>query len=200
MNDKNEFIQSFGYTEMYEWSDFASVVNRLGIFVQFDNNNPGKIIPYEDGEILGVTTINSTVISDNPDKWRLANLCNEVGDIYLQKEKLAVGQKVYDEVLELNYIVTRPWEHFITIPNQTYDPNEQYVPRTNRPEWVKVNLIGKCIVRDNGECKAGEYCRPYYGRLKQKFGTVVPVTPDYDGPKYYVLSRMTDQTIMILFR
>lgn len=184
---------------MYEWSDPQSVPNRLGIFVQFDKNNPDKIVPYDNGMILGVSTINSTIISDNPDKWKNAHLCNEVGDLYLKKEKLAVGQKVYDEVLEFNYIVTRPWEHFITVDNEAYNPEQNYVPRTNRYEWAKVNLIGKCIVRDNGECKAGEYCMPYDGRLKEKFGTAIPAKDDAKF-KYYVLQRLTDKTIMILFR
>lgn len=199
MENQNDFIQKFGYTEMYEWAEVGTVPNRLGIFVQFDKNFTDKIIPYEDGEMVGVTTINSLTISDNPDNWKHANMCNEVGDLYLRKEKLAVGQKVYDEVLELNYIVTRPWEHFITVPNESYNPNQKYIPRTGRPEWVKVNLIGKCIVRDNGECKPGEYCKPYNGKLKQKFGTAIPATKE-DNLKYYVLQRLTDTTILILMK
>lgn len=197
--ENNDFIQKFGYAEMYEWSDPQNVPNRLGIFVQFDKNNPDKIVPYDNGIILGVSTINSTIISDNPDHWKNAHLCNEVGDLYLKKEKLAVGQKVYDEVLEFNYIVTRPWEHFITVDNEAYNPEQNYVPRTNRFEWSKVNLIGKCIVRDNGECKVGEFCMPYDGRLKEKFGTAIPAKDDAKF-KYYVLQRLTDKTIMILFR
>lgn len=196
---ENEFIQKFGYAEMYEWANPTLVPNRLGIFVQFDKDNPEKIVPYDNGTMVGVTTINSTIISDNPDQWKHANMCNEVGDLYLKKEKLAVGQKVYDEVLEFNYIITRPWEHFITVKNENYNPELKYIPRTSRGEWVKVNMIGKCIVRDNGECKPGEFCMPYDGRLKEKFGTAVPATEDAKN-KYYILQRLTDKTIMILFR
>ena len=199
MENQNDFIQKFGYSEMYEWSNPSTVVNRLGIFVQFDKNNPSKITPYEGGELVGVSTINSTIISDNPDQWKHANMCNEVGDLYLRKEKLAVGQKVYDEVLEFNYIVTRPWEHFVTVPNESYNPQTKYVPRTGRPEWVKVNLIGKCIVRDNGECKVGGYCTPYDGKLKQKFGTAIPAKEDSVN-KFYIMERLTDTTILILMK
>lgn len=198
-NNQNDFIQKFGYTEMYEWKDHSTVANRLGIFVQFDKETPYKIVPYEDGYLVGVSTINALTVSDNPDQWKYANLCNEVGDIYLRKEKLAVGQKVYDEVLELNYIVTRPWEHFVTVPNDNYDKKKKYIPRTGRIEWAKVNLIGKCIVRDNGECKPGEFCQPYDGRLKQKFGTAIPAKEDSKN-KFYVLQRLTDTTILILFK
>jgi hypothetical protein len=199
MENRDDFTQKFGYAEMYEWSDPSVIQNRLGIFVQFDPQNPNKIIPFDNGELIGVSTINSTIESDNPDHWKHANMCNEVGDLYLRKEKLAVGQKVYDEVLEFNYIVTRPWEHYITVPNKAYNPELQYIPRTSRGEWVKVNLIGKCIIRDNGECQPGSYCKPYEGKLKQKFGTAIPANKG-DENSYYVLERLTESTIMILFK
>ena len=41
---ENEFIQKFGYAEMYEWANPTLVPNRLGIFVQFDKDNPEKIV------------------------------------------------------------------------------------------------------------------------------------------------------------
>lgn len=198
--ENNDFTQKFGYTEMYEWANPELVQNKLGVFVQFDKNQPEKISPASTGEIIGVSTINSLTISDNPDQWKYANICNEVGDLFLQKEKLAVGQKVYDEVLEFNYIVTRPWEHFITVPNKLYDPERQYIPRTARQEWVKVNLIGKCIVRDNGKCEAGGWCKQYEGKLKQLYGTAIPVGKTYKGQKFYVLQRLSDKTILILMR
>lgn len=191
-------IQNFGFSEMYEWSDTSKIA--LGVFVTFDSSMPNKIIPYgydNNKEILGITTVNSAIESDNPERWKYAYMCNEVGDIYLKKEKLAVGQKVYDQILELNYIQTKPWEHFIPIENQYYDKNKEYIPRTKRVEWVRVNLLGKVIVRDNGECKAGQYCQPYTGKLIKNFGTAVPATDD-NVKKYYVLERLSNNTILIL--
>lgn len=191
-------IQNFGFSEMYEWSDTSKII--IGAFVSFDSDSPSRIIPYGYGnnkEILGITTVNSVIESDNPDRWKYAYMCNEVGDIYLQKEKLAVGQKVYDQVLELNYIQTRPWEHYIPIENKYLDKNKEYIPRTKRGEWVRVNLLGKVIVRDNGECKPGQYCQPYTGKLIKNFGTAVPAT-DENVKKYYVLERLSQNTILIL--
>ena len=117
--------------------------------------------------------------------------------MYLRKEKLAVGQKVYDQILEMNYIRTSPWEHYIPIPNKQYDSSKNYVKRTNRPEWVRVTLIGKAIVEDNGECKAGEFCTPYTGKVKTLRGTVVPAQAD-SKHKYYVLERLSEKTILVL--
>ena len=200
--EQNDFTQKFGYAEMYEWKLPVPKI-RLGTFVSFDNEEPNKIVLYGENpgaEVLGVTTINSTVNSDNPDHWNKAYMCNEVGDMFLRKEKLAVGQKVYDELLELNYIQTKPWEHFIPIDNEAYDSTKKYVPRVNRLEWVKVNILGKCIVRDNGKCIPGEYCQPYDGKVKINFGTAIPVKKTWKGKKFYVLNRISKNTIMILVR
>lgn len=194
---EHDFIQKFGYSEMYEWANIPEI--KLGIFVTFDKENPNKIVPFGENigaEILGISTINSAFESDDPEQWKYRYLCNEVGDLFLTKEKLAVGQKVYDEVLELNYIQTRPWEHYIPIENKYYDKNKQYVPRNARPEWVRVNLMGKVVLRDNGKCVPGQYCQPYSGKLKKYFGTAKPYESGEN--KYYVLERLSENTILVL--
>ena len=197
-----DFIQKFGFSEMYEWDQPIPQV-RLGSFVSFSSENPEKIVNYGENpgaEVLGVSTINTVVESDNPKQWRGSYLFNEVGDMLLRKEKLAVGQKVYDEVLELNYIMTRPWEHYIPIENEALDKSKKYIPRTNRQEWIRVNLLGKCIVRDNGKCVPGSYCQPYDGKLKKNFGIAVPLKKTWKGQKFYVLNRLTENSITILLK
>jgi len=197
----DDLIQKFGYAEMYEWQTVDEKNRNLGRFVTFSKDNADKIVTIskEDQLVLGVTTVNATVESDNPSEWRFKNLCNEYGDLYLQKERLAVGEKVYDQLNEMNYIRTRPWEHFIPIDNKYYNKDAKYVKRTNRFEWVRVNLIGKCIVYDGGTCKVGEYCTPYVGKLKENFGMAVPAT-DKSKNKYHVLERLSKDTILIYFK
>ena len=195
----DELIQGFRFIEMYEWEQVPDPQFKLGRFVTFSKTKPNKIVAAQDTDeyIVGVTTVNSVLESDNPDEWKYKNLCNEYGDMYLRKEKLAVGQKVYDQLLEMNYIKTSPWEHYIPIPNKYYDDSKKYVKRTNRAEWVRVNLLGKAIVEDNGECKPGEYCTIYTGKIKNLRGTVIPAQED-SKHKYYVLERLSDKTILIL--
>ena len=56
MNQTENLIQKFGYTEMYEWSNASN--KKLGLFVQFDKRNPNKIQPYTgDGVLVGVSTV-----------------------------------------------------------------------------------------------------------------------------------------------
>ena len=117
-------IQDFGYSEMYEWNEIPDDDSKLARFVTFSKNDPSKIELYGDNEndyVLGISTINSVVDSDNPDEWKYKYMVTDTGDILLKKERLAVGVKEYDENLEIAFIHTYPWEHFIKIENKMFD-------------------------------------------------------------------------------
>ena len=199
MNEK--LVNKFGISEMYEWNIYPGNENKFGRFVQFNKINTDKInLAYDkDSDIIGVSTVNYTVVSDNPDDWHLRYLTNEFGDTFMQKERLAVGNKVYDQVEEFSYIRTFPFEQYIPIQNEKYNRNLQYSKRTNRNEWVAVTMIGKVIVVDNGKCKPGEYCVPQFSEITEKAGVAVPGNKD-DKNSYYVLNRVSPNTIMILIK
>lgn len=191
-------IQPFGYTEMYEWVKTPSD-ERFGLFVQFSKRYPNMIEPYhaEDAVLAGVSSICSVVESDNPSQWKYAYMCNAVGDTFLREETLAVGVKCYDSHNELSYMSTRPWKHYVKVPNKYLDKSKEYIPRTARNEWVRVTLLGKALVKDDGSLCAGEYCMPYIGDDMQMAGSAVK----WDGicrHKFYVLERMTDTTVMVV--
>lgn len=196
----DDYINPVGYSEMYEWSEIPSE-SPYGLFVTFDIDNPNKIVPTRSGssDILGVTTVQTVNTSDDPKNWKFAYMCNEVGDKFLKNEKIAIGVKEYDQVEEMSYIHTRPYNHFVPVPSKFYDPNKEYVKRSSRKEWVRVNLLGKCIVRDNGECKPGEYCQPNStGKSKKMRGYAVPADMNVYGCKFYVTQRITENTIEIV--
>lgn len=195
----NDNIQEFGYTEMYEWKEVPDRQIRLGRFVTFDSETPDKIrLAHGQDDILGITTVCAQDTSDDPSEWKYSYLCNEFGDLYLRKERLAVGTKQYDQHLEMNYIRTYPWEHYIKIENKFLDPSKKYIKRSNRQEWIRVNLLGKTIVTDNGKCKPGEYCTVYSGKTKSMFGIAVPATSSSKNKKFYVLDRLSESTILIV--
>ena len=198
MNETN--IQTFGYTEMYEWKETPEHKDRLGRFMTFDKSEKSKVKFAKDSDyIIGVSSVCAIETSDDPDEWKYAYLCNEYGDLYLQKERLAVGAKQYDQMMEMNYIRTYPWEHFVRIPNKYFDENQQYVKRSNRPEWVRVTLVGKAIVKDNGKCKPGTFCSPYNGKIKDLHGTAVE-SGKYSKNKFYVIDRLSENTILVLIK
>lgn len=193
-----DLIQKFGFSEMYEWSVLPEPNIKFGRFVEFDTKNPDKIkLSTNPENTIGITTINSVIDSDNPEEWSSKNLSNEYGDTYLRNETLAIGNKEYDQNYEMAFIRTKKWNHLIPINNPRYVPNAPYVKRSNRQEWIRVNLIGKCIVEDNGKCVPGEYCTVYKGKVKAKYGTAIPAAKDSEK-KYYVLRRLTTKTILIL--
>lgn len=200
--NENNYINPVGYSEMYEWAEMPAN-SPHGLFVTFDTQNPDKITTIKDAtskDLLGVTTIQSVETSDDPNNWKYAYLCNEVGDKFLKNDKIAVGVKEYDQVEEFSYIHTRPYNHYIQVPSKYYDPKQQYAKRSSRKEWVRVNLIGKVIVRDNGECKPGEYCQPYAPSTKSKKnrGYAIPADMNMPGWKFYITQRITDTTIEIV--
>ena len=198
--EEMDLIQKFGFSEMYEWDKLPEPQFRLGRFVTFSEENPDKIKPVSKADefILGVSTVNSVCDSDNPNEWKYKNLCNEYGDMYLTKERLAVGTKVYDQINEINFIKTYPWEHFVTLTNKSFNKDAKYIKRTNRQEWIRVNLIGKAIVFDDGTCEPGKWCVPYTGKLKEFQGSAVPAPEKTKQKKFYVLSRISEKTILIL--
>lgn len=195
--DKN-LINKFGFSELYEWKTPPTDISRFGRFVQFDKREADKIVLATDpSQIIGITTINSVVDSDDPAEWHDKNASNEYGDVYLRKERLAVGTKVYDQFEEMSYINTRAWEHLIPIETEEYDKSKQYIERSSRGEWVRVNLLGKVIVEDNGECVAGSWCTLIKTDDAERIGTAVPATEN-SVVKYYVLRRVSEKTILIL--
>ena len=198
MENIKSLIQNFGYSEMYEWSNVSN--RNFGIFVQFDKRNPNKIEPYTgDGVLLGVSTICSVLESDDPDNWKYAYIVNEVGDFYLKEETLAVGIKDYDQDEEMSFIKTQPWKHYVKVEVDGYDSSKKYVRRSDRAEWVRVNVLGKVIVRDNGECVPGQFCEPVVGTKDKEFvGTAKPAEKDSKLHKFYVLERLSSNSILIL--
>ena len=137
--------------------------------------------------------------SDDPDNWKYAYIVNEVGDFYLKEETLAVGIKDYDQNEEMSFIKTQPWKHYVKVEVDGFDSSKKYVRRSDRAEWVRVNVLGKVIVRDNGECVPGQFCEPVVGTKDKEFvGTAKPAEKDSKLPKFYVLERLSSNSILIL--
>lgn len=195
----DNLINKFGYSEMYEWSElFKFDIVPYGRFVTFDNNEPGKIrLAHISDYIIGVTTINTVCTSDDPEEWQGKYLCNEYGDYLLQSKDVAIALNAYDDIEEIPYIATIKNTEVVPVINENFDSELTYKKRSNRNEWIRVNLLGKCIVVDNGECKPGQWC------TVSENGIAVPTDTSRGMPyvnKWYVIDRLTENTIMIFFK
>lgn len=217
-------INEFGYSEMYEWKggkpEFPEVYKegfnnnvKFGKFVQFATNaveeqlDDHAKVKYDKIELFhnnvdgyaGVTTPNTAFNSNNPSEWHDKFISNEFGDKYVRKERLAVGNCVYEQNNEIQIMQTRPWEHYAPINHPNFDKEKKYVKRTDRDEWIMVNIMGKCVVEDNGECIPGKCCTPYVGPFKDMWGKAIPADSN-SKLRFFVLERISPRTIMIMNR
>jgi hypothetical protein len=71
--------------------------------------------------------------------------------------------------------------------SSSYDPSQQYIPRSQRKEWIPVGMLGKVYVHDNGNCVVGQRC-------DCSDGIAVP------GTHWFVLQRSSPNTIRILYK
>lgn len=167
------------YAEYFEWADGnPNNEDRTGHFVTLDGD---KIKIAESGDwILGVISAQASIVGDNyDDDWH---------DKYLTDE---FGRIVYEEVTIPADGDTE--EHVEMQPriNPKYDYEKEYIPRSERKEWDIVGLMGKLLVRDNGECKVNDYCKSGNG------GIAIPAE---NQSGYRVMKRVDENIIQILLK
>ena len=197
--NNNQRIETYGYTEMYEWMNNPDdKASPYGLFVQFTKQEPEKIEVYDgSGFFCGVTTATAEDTSDNPQEWPGKYNKDEYGKREEIIKQIAVGDKQYDQVNELSFVRTFPYNVVKNTVSDKFDSTKNYIPRDRRINWVRVNMLGKCIVKDNGKCVPGKYCQPYVGDEYDKCGMAVPAK-ESDKLRFYVLSRVSPTTIMII--
>lgn len=155
------------YAEYFEWED-GNVNNeiRKGRFVTLSES--GKKIRYateNDSFILGIISTNASIIGNAAEEeWHGKYLTN----VY--------GEYVTDDDGEL-------------ILSSNYDDTKEYVPRSERPEWSVVGLLGQIIMDDDGTCIPGKFCSPSNDGI---------ATLSETG--YRVLERIDDTHIKVLFK
>lgn len=195
-----EFGEQFGYAEMFEWDEPQSPKFPYHCkLVQFSENDHAKIIRARTtNNIIGISTINSEYKASNPKEWPFKYVINEYGDLFLKRTNIGECSKKYDPINEMSYLETRKKSTILPVNNPDFDKDKEYIKRQNRGEWGAVILIGKAIIEDNGQCLPGQYCTLYQGEDDRMFGTVVPAT-ETDKFKLYVLNRISDHTIVVLY-
>ena len=194
----SDLSNKFGFTEMYEWETPPErAIN--GRFVEFSSSTPAKIVlaKNDTSNIIGVTTVCTVCTSDNPDHWQGKNIANEFGDVYVKKKTVVEGHKQYDDKEEMNYIHTSTRMKYVPIIHPMFDEDKKYIMRSNRVEWANICLLGKCIVQDDGTCEPGQYCMLNTNAEIEGTATVADETAKQ---RWYVISRISDKTIMILMK
>ncbi|MFC6604121.1 peptidase G2 autoproteolytic cleavage domain-containing protein, partial [Ectobacillus funiculus] len=170
------------YAEMFETVDGNPI--DVGYFVTFDvGSEKIRKANKENDYILGITSANPVVLGDSAElRWEKKFLTDEWGrvryhDVVIPAVKDAEGNIVVPEQTESQPMINPEW-----------DPDKEYIPRSKRPEWVAVGLLGKLLVRDDGSCKPGQYCKPNDEGI---------ATASNQG--YRVMKRTGPNQILVLF-
>lgn len=161
------------YAEYFEWEDGnPDGEDRRGLLVTYGNGEKIRIASPGD-DILGIVSGNASVIGDAyEDQWQGQYLCDIYGSL-IQKEQ---------EDEEGNLVTN--WEL-----NPEYDSTQTYIPRSQRPEWAPIGMLGKLVVRDDGTCTVNGYCTVGAGGIATKSDT-----------GWRVIARADDNHVKIVYR
>lgn len=152
------------YAEWFEWADGnPNDEDRAGLSVVLEN---GKVRPAQEGEIpFGAVSTKPGVVGDGDiGRWKKKYLKDDF-DRYIMEECTYVEWYEIDDNSERKHHVYQSDRvpNDLTVPddaiysdiddsgephmrrklNPDYDPNVEYIPRENRPEWVTIGLMGK---------------------------------------------------------
>lgn len=146
------------YAEYFEWADRNSDnEDRRGYFVTFDEEKPNTIrkAKSSDEYILGVVSGNPCIIGNSDECWLGKNLFDEFNTPIYE----TIEEEIEYEDSETHEITKKTVEVRQHKVNPDYDPDKQYVHRSERPEWSTIGFIGVLPVREDGTCKVGGYCK-----------------------------------------
>jgi len=135
------------YAELFEWLDGnPDTADRAGRFVTLEGEKIRLAGP-DDGYILGVVSGNPSVVGDvHDDQWQGMYLYDIFGrplweDVEVPEELDQDGTVLVPALVEHRQRL-----------NPAYNGTQKYVPRTQRPEWDAVGLLGKLVAVDDGTC------------------------------------------------
>jgi hypothetical protein len=168
------------YAEMFESTDGYPI--EFGYFVTLEKDKV-RIATGQDDYILGISSARPAFLADSGElRWKNKYLTTEWGEILYENISLpsildATGNVVVPKRTELRPVLNPDWDAAL-----------EYQPRSSRPEWIAIGLLGKLLIRDDGSCEVNGYCMPNGEGIatKAKQG-------------YRVLDRTGTNQILVLF-
>ena len=180
------------YAEMFEWLDGnPENQDRAGLFVTLDGEKIRLAMPGDDF-ILGVVSGNPSVVGDvYDDQWRGMFETDIFGRSLW--ETVDVPAETMDITHEDGTIETVEIRSACIETHQKLNPNynndEEYLPRSDRPEWDAVGMMGKLVAVDDGTCEVNGWCTVGMGGIAVKSDA---------RTRYRVMARLDDTHIRIL--
>lgn len=180
------------YAELFEWADGnKNNEDRAGKFVTLDGDKI-KFAKPSDDHILGVVSGYPSVIGDVfDDQWQGMFMTDIFGrPIY---EEVEVEAEYYEienpEIGEIEKVEISPAHTEIRQKvNPNYDNTTEYKPRTERPEWDAVGVLGKLVCIDDGTCEINGYAKVSEESI---------ATASDERTKFRVMKRLDESHIQI---
>lgn len=180
------------YAELFEWlDDNPDKEDRVGRFVTLDGKYIRLATP-DDGYILGVVSGNPSVVGDVfNDQW-VGMFVLDVYDrpVYEWRDFPAETIEVPGENGERNTVEIVPaCRKLVQKLNPNYDSAQTYIPRTERPEWAAVGLLGKLVVLDDGTCQPNGWATVGEGGI---------ATASKERTKFRIMERLDETHVRVM--
>ena len=174
------------YAELFEWLDRnPDQADRAGLFVTLDGEHIRVAGPGDD-YILGIVSACPSVVGDvYDDQWAGMHLRDVFGRTIYEEQDFSA------ELLPDGTVIREARREKAPVLNPDYDPATPYTPRTQRPEWAAVGMMGKLVAVDDGTCVPNGYCTVGEGGV---------ATRSQERTPYRVMARLDETHIRVLIR
>jgi len=186
------------YAENFEWSDSnINEEDRVGYFVTFDEDDKIRIANSNDDYILGIVSGSPSILGNSDcDIWNQMYLrdnfnrfLEEDAPLYKMNPETGEEESVLDD--EGNQVYQG--KRFVLNPD--YDDSQEYIRRSERPEWAPVGMLGVLSVRDDGTCQVNKYCK-----VNDNGIATYQATYNKNENYYRVIERVAENVVKVVFR
>ncbi len=180
------------YAELFEWLDGnPNAEDRAGLFVTLESDRLRLAGP-EDDFVLGIVSADPSVVGDvYDDQWAGMYLRDVFGRTIMEMQDFpAETTQVPREDGTMETVELIPARRELAPKlNPDYDHTIKYLPRTQRPEWDAVGMMGKLVAVDDGTCQVNGWCA---------VGEGGKATHSDARTRYRVMARLDDTHIRVL--
>lgn len=172
------------YAELFEWQDGnPDSEDRAGLFVTLDGERI-RVAGPDDDYILGIVSATPSVVGDvYDDQWQGMEVRDVFGRTVMEMRDIPADIGPDGEE------ITPARRELAPKLNPDYDHTIKYQPRTQRPEWAAVGLLGKLVAVDDGSCQVNGWAT---------VGKGGKATASAARTKYRVMARLDDTHVRLM--
>lgn len=186
------------YAEYFEWLDGnPNGEDRVGYFVTLEGNKI-RLATKDDTYILGVVSGEPFVLGNGDcDIWNGIYLRDEfrrkvMEDAPKLEVYTVIDEETGEELTDIRESETE-FDGYRPKLNPEYDSTKEYIPRSERPEWAPVGMLGVLAVRHDGTAKVNSYVTVN----KDGIATACDITVKNS---YRVIKENSETVVEIIFR